>query len=506
MAWSLRFSKFRMAVFLTVCYLQITALPAHSQGTALAPPPIVIGCRPSDLDISPEFVNGPNEYFSVVSNIRNISGIPCILSDASYTRSSPTYPERTDTWGRVLSPVSQQRVWGKGTPVDPPVTLNPGSVAHMTMRWKTWPPNDTEACVKPAAVNWPVRVVGPSLLKRLCSEIEVSAFALGVYQGPAGSIDQTEEGAGSGLLALSSDRSTYYEGERFFLHVSQPNVANAVAPNGNICPSLYLRVRRSDGATEIREKFPAGFTGCRLPGVEIAGSNLDIELQKGKTGFDLIPDFPDSSFMWDNKGEDSFQVFQVISSPDNAYVHFLHSNILRVKYANAAAIPRKWGPQVKGVAVDVAVDKDTFLTGEDVPLHLAVENFRSEAPIYGPSTLDHFCDTSTFFKIEVRNSNGETMFSNGRSRLTTAYAGRIGCPVWDAPLPRAIVIPYETTLGKEGWLPSRPGTYTVIVTLIPWVGSDEGHGVVFRRAPEDSATIQTEITLHIINPSASPSK
>ena len=247
-----------------------------------------------------------------------------------------------------------------------------------------------------------------------------------------------------------------------------------------------------------------GFSGCNWSSVEFVRPNLKSD--DGKKGFNVMPDFPDSSYLLDPTNERSFQVFQVISSPDDAYIHLLRSNILRVKYANAATITRKWGPQVKGIAVDVAVDKDTFLTGEDVPLHLAVENFSSGEAVYGPSTLDHFCDTSTFFKIEVRNSNGETMFFNPRSGLTTAYAGRMGCPVWDTRLPRAIVVPYETTLGKEGWLPTHQGTYTVTVTLIPWVGSDEGHGVVFRRAPQDYATIQTEITLHITDPSPSPPK
>jgi hypothetical protein len=506
MAWSLLFSKFRTGVFLLLGCLQLAPLPGRAQGITLTPPPTIIGCRVTDLDIDPEFVNGPNEYFSVAFDFRNISSSPCILSDASYRGGPSTDPERTDLWGKALSPDSEKRVRGTGPPIDPPLTLGPGAVAHMTMRWKTWPANEAEACVKPGAVNGPVRIVAPSLFERLCSAIEVSAFALGAFQNPTRPIDQTEEQAPSQKLALSSSRSSYYEGERFFLHVSRSGAALAPAPNED-CPTLYLRVRRPNGATEIREHSPAEFSGCRRPGAEMLRPNLDIQPYDGKTGFDLIPDFiDDPSFFLDSHGEVAFQVFERISSADDASFHLAHSNVLRVKFADAVAIPRKWGPQVKGLAVDVALDKDTFVTGEDVPLHLAVENFNSQEQVYGSAIPGNLCGTSAFFKIEVRDLSGQTLPSTDRLRKKSAYAGMQGCPISATPYPKSRVVPFETTLGHEGWLPNHPGTYTVVVTLIPWLGSDEGRGLVVRPVPKEYATIQSDVTLHIADPIVSPSK
>jgi Resolvase, N terminal domain len=42
---------------------------------------------------------------------------------------------------------------------------------------------------------------------------------------------------------------------------------------------------------------------------------------------------------------------------------------------------RKWGPRVNGVAADVSLDKTTYQLNEDVPLHLAVENFNAAGSV-----------------------------------------------------------------------------------------------------------------------------
>jgi hypothetical protein len=117
------------------------------------------------------------------------------------------------------------------------------------------------------------------------------------------------------------------------------------AATEDTCPTLYLRERTSEGRTVFRAKSPVAFN----PHPEL---NLVIGLRTGpltcdgKAGFDLRPDFAETVVGWERAGDHTFQVFQAIASPDEGPIHLVHSNTLRLRFGEAAAIPRKWGPQV----------------------------------------------------------------------------------------------------------------------------------------------------------------
>jgi hypothetical protein len=170
-------------------------------------PASVPNCRGVDFETSFQLINGPGDYFTVAFNMRNIGGRSCVLDRGSYgANGSPTFPDRTDPWGIVFraSPDSENRVWGTGQIVEPPATLDPEKLVHLTIRWKTKPSNPTEPCIQPIAVNWPAWIVAPSLLKRLCSDIDVSAFSPGAF--PTQSKDETSEDASNQTLKLRLTR------------------------------------------------------------------------------------------------------------------------------------------------------------------------------------------------------------------------------------------------------------------------------------------------------------
>jgi hypothetical protein len=155
--------------------------------------------------------------------------------------------------------------------------------------------------------------------------------------------------------------------------------------------------------------------------------------------------------------------------------------------------------------VDVTLDKDTFAVNEDIPLHLAVENFDSESPVYGSGVPDDFCDGTSFFRIEVRDVAGLTLLQSERTRAKNAYDEISGslCGAL-TPYPKGKAMSFETTLGHEGWLPKHPGTYTVVVALIPWLKSkNESDTPGIRAVPNGYAIVQSEVTLHIIESRAS---
>jgi hypothetical protein len=65
--------------------------------------------------------------------------------------------------------------------------------------------------------------------------------------------------------------------------------------------------------------------------------------------------------------------------------------------------------------------------------------------------------------------------------------------------PKGSVVPIETTLANEGWLPKNSGTYTVVVTLIPWLDSPARTGHSMVRALAKDYSIQSEVVLHLVD-------
>jgi len=495
-----RFASLRTVGFLVVFLLVLDPIQGHSQGTAPANSAIIGNCRLVDFDTTFELGNGPGDYFTAAFRLRNISGRPCLLDRGSYgANGSPTNPDRTDPWGKVFvtTPDSTDRVWGTAPVIDPPATLDPGRVAYFTIRWKSKPSSESEPCIQPIAINWPVMILAPSLLRRLCSSIEVSAFTLSPIRNAADSRDEAEADPRNLTLNLVSDRRSYYQGERFFLHVASLKDEARHARSEDTCP-FYLRERSSDGRTLFRAKLPVPPESDRDThgrGVVLVAAPLRCD---STSGFELSPEFSDSFVGWKRSAEHTFQVFEAMPSPEDGPVHFAYSNIFRIGFVDGSDIPRKWGPAVMGVMVNATLDKDTFVVGEDVPLHLAVKNVDSEVPVYGSGLPDTSCNQRGHFSIEVRDQSGQTLHPEERLQKATAYDGTMFCPIMSA-YPKGSVIPIETTLANEGWLPKHPGTYTVVVTLIPWLDSPAGTGHSLVRALPRDYSIQSEVVVHLVD-------
>lgn len=296
------------------------------------------GCRAVDVDTSFQLTSGTDDEFTVVFGMRNTTGRACMLDRGSYgANGSPTVPDRTEPWGKVfvLDPDSNNRVWGTGRTAEQSVAvLDPGKYAYFTIRWKTKPSRQNDPCVQPIAVSWPVQIVAPSLLKPLCSEISVSSFALGSIPNPAELKAEAGQNSNPQILALTSKRSTYHEGEGLLLHVSLATADPASLVRQDTHPTVYLQQRSSDGTTEFRATGPLPHRGCQPgdPHVRITAPILeDIDWEKG---FDLDPDFCGSVIRPKRRADYSFQVFKAIVSSDSG-IRFVHSNVLHVQFDDA---------------------------------------------------------------------------------------------------------------------------------------------------------------------------
>jgi hypothetical protein len=480
---SLRFGSIGLGVFLSICgaFFLPSATPAQGSGINLTGS---ANCNAPDFDAHVQLLNGPGDYFTIVVNKRNISHHPCRF-DGSMSGLS-VVPDRVQGHSPIgMCYDCEHRLPNGQYPVVPLLTIDPGQVVRQTFRWKTAPPNDTEPCRDPDWIAGPVLLVTPSLFKKICSDIEVSRFSPVADSDAAQKEGSAAKDGGTARFALSSDKSMYYQGEFFSVHVSLARLSTETPSEEQTCPTLYLRTRSPDGATRIDEVHPLAFKTCKefVPGHPPGDWQSGFELDSG------------ANSRWAGLGEHAIEVLQLMGSPDDPNIQFASSSVLRVQIADPSAIPRKWGPHAKGVAADITLDKGTFRVGEDVHLHLAVQNFDAEVPLYSG---DPVWDPCSVVVIEVQDAAGHRVPDNERSPNWSLCMGHGRGPI---PYVKGKVVPLERTLGGEGWLPNHPGTYSIVLTWAPTTGSEppaEAIGI-FRYDLKPYAAVHATATIHIVS-------
>ena len=296
-------------------------------------------CKLADLDSDVSFFSADTDFI-VAFNLQNISESPCVpqpsVAFPQFDREAKPFGLCTDCEDRL--PNGRYRVHD-------PVVLNPGEIAHQTYRWKTVAPAETVKCLELRALFTPVLVVAPTLFKQVCSEIFVSRTYAGAFVPPAPKDEpHTDEAQRDELFVLSSRKPRYYQDEMFTLHVGLVNSVVG-SPSGEECPTLFLRERSPDGATRFDEVPPSGFKTCRSFSL---GANRNADWQ---SGFEV-----DSGVR--SIGEHIFELFQSVNSSRDGRIQFVRSNKLTVQIDDPALIRRKWQGKVKGVGVDVTLDKD----------------------------------------------------------------------------------------------------------------------------------------------------
>jgi hypothetical protein len=442
---------------------------SYAQETSSADLAIIPKCSAADLDATPQFFNGPIAYYTIAINVRNISDHACLLDR------NPEYGSiYKNHIGMDTRPFgySYKGVGGQ------PLALNPDQFAHMTFRWIIVPHNPAVQCPTPGGMSGPVLLDAPSLMKPMCSDIEVSDFRLGDFPGIAAGQDKSTQADGTKpLLQLSADRSAYYAGESFYLHISSIPDDDRPQNKKDACPKLYLLERTPDGFTRLDETG-WGELRCHKP------------LADWRSGYEM-----DSGALsrWGGLGEQRFEVFKETYSRDGGPVHFAHSNVLRLSIVDASTIARKWGAKEKGIAVDVTLDKDTFQLGEDVALHIAIENFDATVPVYAANPVWDLCG---LVGVNIFDATGKPLADAQRFQPMSICMGNHGFPAILYPPGKAV--PIERTLASENALPNHAGDYTVVVTWSACLGNPST-GIGDNSPPQVCATAQARATLHIVS-------
>ncbi|HEY6944870.1 MAG TPA: hypothetical protein VI431_06995 [Candidatus Acidoferrum sp.] len=412
-------------------------------------------CKLADLDSNVSFFNA-DTYFAVAFDLQNISQSPCVPQPSvSFPQFDLEQVQETKPFG--LCTDCEDRLPNGQYRVHDPVVLNPGDIAHQTYQWKTVAPPDTVKCLRVRALFAPVLVVAPTLFKQVCSEIAVSRTYAGAFVPPdlkdKPHLDEEQIGE---VFALSSSKPRYYQDEMFTLHVALANPAFEPLSGDDECPTLFLREKSPDGSTRFDEVPPSGFKTCKSFSW---GANRNADWQ---SGFEVDSGVRSS---WGGIGEHSFELFQPVSSSLQGRIRFHGSNKFTVQIDDPAVIARKWDGKEKGVGVDVTLDKLSYRLGENVPLHIAIENFDASVPIYA---TDPLWDPYEAIGIEVRDARGRLLQESERFSTAAIWTGHGRGPT---PFLPGKLVTIERTLASQGWLPNRPGVYSVVVTWRPLDGT-----------------------------------
>jgi hypothetical protein len=404
-------------------------------------PDIVPECTASDLDVSFKFMNGPDADESVAINFRNVSESACVLRGGS---------------GAMFNDVRHgHNIWTKecrncssdgGQLFPAPLTLAPGETGYFLLRWKNASVDGSGPCQEAGGFNTNVNsdikhlylVVAPSLLGDICSVVKADSYLPGFFADKRPLPENGQRTEPSASIKLDSSSSTLYAGDSFSFFVSVNNPNGQLPTDNNSCPVTFIRTRSAGGDTALEEISP--YTKCTSNSSADGRSRL-ITMVLRATGLGVL----------NQLGSTSVQV-QALAGPAHAQeVAMVASNELDLNIVDPATMSRAWGPQIKGVAVSLALDKENYEIGQDIPLRMAVENFSAARDIESGELP---CGAGV--TIEVRDSAGKEVTAQGGEMVCMGHGWLIGYP-------KGKVVPLlGMTLRGLGILPDHADSYTVV--------------------------------------------
>lgn len=443
---------------LTACALALT-MPVVTKADSSVVLPM---CAKADLNVHFQFFRDADSLaLSVLGH--NISSHACAFDGSLF------YPS---VQGRISTPPSTNGtthpfpeclecglVNGR-LPVNPRPTLEPGEVARETFRWRTNPTPGPAHCLSDGWFASPsYLLVSPSLLQHICSDIYPTQ--LDVLTHPNSDLSGDE-------LHLTAPKTTFDDGE----HVPM-RVTGSVSADQAVCPILFVWHRGPDGSTRVDEVPPRPSSACSADD----GHNIDAG----------------AGSRWSGPGEHHLQVLAVESPFKDGAVHLVGSNVLSIRVVDPLSIARTWF-RVKGLGASIALDKDTYAVGEDIPLHMAIANFDAAQPIY---SWDPLWDPCMAVSVQILQANGNVLPRN-EAFESFPWCGGHGF----GPRPFAVdrIVPIERDLRGQGWLPKNPGTYIVVLRWVVCTGTVDQTQTGWTSHLNVYANVEARAVIHIVPP------
>jgi hypothetical protein len=406
-------------------------------------------CKPVDLNAHFAFVHEPDSFFSVIINFRNTSEVACELGDLRGLMFQNEHKLTLYGWDHFCEncappPDGGRTIFSaKGYPLDLRPILEPKQIVHIIYRWRTQAASSSQECqpVSHAYVRWAGRTTGygvsaPDLLPPVCSTVQIGNFIMGRYKLAAES-----DSDGSPDLRFTSEKTTYFSGEYLSVHLDAPELTDCIRAEQG-CPHLYTYEREPDGETSLRELEPRILSSNSADNTHVVGFE-----QRRLTG---------------NCCKVGINTLEVMTTSGEAegQVKFEASEPLTIRIADPNKMKREWGTSFKGLAASLTLDKSVYKVGEDIPLHLAVENFSSDDPIYGSPYPLSFCMRN--YRIELTDAQGRRRQPREDAVMEVpeppcAFSGMPNNVVFE----KSKVFFGEPQLRYFDLLPGSPGTYSL---------------------------------------------
>lgn len=439
-------------------------------------------CKEADLEIHFEAYRSANSTFSLVTTGQNISGHSCsfdsqifdptlnLTNPDDWEKAAPNRIAYPDCCKYGLIEEKESGTWNS--------VVNPGDTVRETFRWSAKPPKPGIACLNAdwlSTRSW--LLTAPSLLKNVCSDITVVSIEVASAPDEVNLARPPQDAP----LILTTSKTTYDEEEFFSLRLSRNRTEQRPTPVDAGCPTFFVWHRSDAGDTRTDEVQPYSFKGC--PGEWPGSRDLDWD-----SGINV-----DSGAVsrWGGVGNHELQVFELTGPLPDGHYRLIPSNIVHIKTIDPASMARKWS-RTKGVGADIALDKDTYQLGEDIPLHMAIENFDADVPVYGPNPIMDECWS---VGLKVLDSAGKEVSPQDRFEDFWGCNGH-GFP--PTAFEKGKLYPLEWHLESMGWLPKRTGTYTIVLSWCTSTGSVENNDHGWKTNLSPYAIAEATATIRIV--------
>jgi hypothetical protein len=414
-----------------------------------SPEESIPACTAADLDATMQFAEEPEGRYTVAMDYRNISGHPCRLNNPD---PMGFVPDKAANGARYeLCYDCENRLPNGQYPIVRAFVLNPDNAAHVTYRWKTQATDANKPCIQPEWMHTSVNqdykqgflLVSRTLLKPICSPVDVGRYVPVFFavQAPPLNID------------LTADPTPHFPRQQINVSATLEEADESNAKE-TACPVLLQRTRSAEGRTRWDQFGGPADHSCKANMIENGKRQRAMQFDSGHNS------------RWDGLGVHTITLLKAIAPDKYGNIVIATSKPLNLRVMDNVSLARQWGPKIKGVAVDVTLDKDTYTLGEDIPLHIAMENFDADVPILGESTIWHPCDAAG---VDVRDKCSHPIKKSQGIEFICMGSGPMG--LWRYP--KKAVVPFESTLRPIGLLPEQPGNYTVSATWSPFAGNDD---------------------------------
>lgn len=245
--------------------------------------------------------------------------------------------------------------------------------------------------------------------------------------------DRNQVDTGSIQVGEFSGRDLFYQGQRIQLNIRLA-ATEALPAAGLPCPVLFLRMRGPSGEGSYRSIGGKDDKRCKV--VENGGARsldfgllTDQQMREGEYSLEFLE--------FSNSGNSNDPRQMLATSPPFKY-----------HLADVRKMPHRWEPQIKGLALDITLDKTIYKIGDEIPLHIARANLGATEPIMMPP-----CD---LVQINIRDAQGDRVqYRDMSNEVCVSSSADLG------PRPKSSpgdIIATERTMSTYGM---SPGYYTL---------------------------------------------